>query len=155
MVSFGALVAEDPVLGVARFAAHDTVALAGGFVTALVTEPVTIRDVLHGRFETVGVVALIAAVAQEELVLLVAAVAELAAGFHDALVPRHRRLQHVEAHGDLGGCFAPFDGFSPRDQGFGWVAGRALTRQHAHHQIALTETVRNSSVNHSNRFFHL
>ena len=73
--------------------------------------------------------------------------AELAAGFHDALVPRHRCLQHVEAHGDLGGCFAPFDRFSPRDQRFGRVTRRTLTRQDAHHQIALTVTV--STMKHS------
>jgi len=138
VISFGTLVAEYPILGVARFAADDAVALAGGFVAALVAEPVAVGDVFHGRFEAVGVVAFIAAVAQQELVLLVAAVAELAAGFHDALVPRDRRLQHVEAHGHLSGCFAASHRFSPRDQRFGRVARRALTRQHAHHQIALT-----------------
>lgn len=64
VVSFRALVAEDPVLGVARLAAHDTVALAGGFVAALVAEPVAVGDVLHGRFEAVRVVALVASVAE-------------------------------------------------------------------------------------------
>ena len=137
MIGFGALIAEDPVL-VAGFAANDAIALTGGFVATLVTEPIAVGNVFHGRFEAVGVIALIAAVAQQELVLLIAAVAELAAGLHDALVPGHRCFQHVEAHRHLRCRFAAFDRLSPRYQRFGRIAGRTRTRQHAHHQIALT-----------------
>lgn len=79
VVGLGAVVAEEPLaLGLRRFAADDAVALAGGLVAALVAEPVTVWNVLHLGPEAVRVVALVAAVAQQQLVLLVSAVAELA-----------------------------------------------------------------------------
>ena len=45
---------------------------------------------------------LVAAVAQQQRVLVLSAVAELAAGLHDGLVPGDGRLQDVEGHGQLG-----------------------------------------------------
>ena len=134
MVRFGALIAQDPVF-VARLAAHDAITLSGRFVATLVAKPIAVRNVFHGRFEAVSVVALVTAIAQQELVLLVAAVTELATGLHDALVPGHRRFQQVETHSHLGSRFAAPDRFAPTDQSFRRFVRRTRSRQHAHHQI--------------------
>jgi hypothetical protein len=89
VIGLWALIAENARSLTARFAANNTVALPRGLVTALVTEPVAIWNVVHGRSEAVCVVAFIAAIAQQELIFLVAAVTKLTARFHDGLVPSH------------------------------------------------------------------
>ena len=66
--------------------------------------------------EAVHVVALVAAVAEEERVLVVAAVAELAEGLHDGLVPRDRGLQDVESHGQLGSGLGLANALAPSNK---------------------------------------
>ena len=146
MISFWALITEDADSLVARLPADDAIALAGGFVPTLVAEPIAFGDVVHWRAEAVGVVTLVASVAQQQLVLLVAAVAKLAAGLHDRLVPRHRRFQHVEAHRHLGGRLAAFHGLSPSQQSFGRLVGRARAGQDALNQIAFALSQRSFQV---------
>ena len=59
-ISFWALIREDADGLVARLAAHDAIALAGGFVATFVAEPIAVGDVVHRRAEAVRVVALVA-----------------------------------------------------------------------------------------------
>lgn len=89
VVSFGTLVTEDADGLITRFATDDAIALACSFVPAFVTEPITVWDVIHWRPEAVRVIAFITTIAQQELVLFIAAVAKLATGFHDGFIPRH------------------------------------------------------------------
>ncbi len=92
--------ARDQVLPV-LLPADKAVPDAGGLVDALEAVPVSIRHRRQRRAEAVHVVALVTAVAQQQRVLVLPAVAQLAEGLHDGLVPRDGGLQHVEADGQL------------------------------------------------------
>jgi hypothetical protein len=63
VIRFWALIAEDTNRLISRLTTDDAITLAGGFIPAFITEPVTIWDVIHGWSETIGVVAFVTAVA--------------------------------------------------------------------------------------------
>ena len=58
-------------------------------------------------------------IAKEQRVLVVTAVAQLAEGLHDGLVPRDGGLKDVEGHGHLGRGLGLPDAFPPQDEAFG------------------------------------
>jgi hypothetical protein len=64
MVGFRTLITEHPAIFAARFAAHDAIPLSSRLISAFVTEPIAIGDVVHGWFEAVSVIALVAAIAK-------------------------------------------------------------------------------------------
>ena len=77
--------------------------------------PVAFRDLGDGRLEAVSVITFVTAVTQQQSVLILSAVTELAARLHDRLVPGYGGLQHIESHGKLGGVLGVLDGFAPTD----------------------------------------
>lgn len=103
--------------------AHQAVPLrtVAELVHTFKTIPITIRNGVHGRFEAMGMIAPVAAVAQQKLLLMIAAVTELTKRFHDALVPRHRRLQHICTHRELRRSFTFHHSIPPVAQTFGVI----------------------------------
>lgn len=81
-----------------KTSANDTLPITSSFVFTLKTIPITVRNFVHAGLEAVGVIATVATVAQQQLILRLSRLTELTIRFHDALVPGDARFQHVQCH---------------------------------------------------------